>query len=60
MKRFEFLDHTADIGVRIFGHSQADLFQNAGLALFEIITDISSITEKEKRCFDLQRDFMDE
>ncbi len=60
MKRYEFFDHTADIGIRIFGHSQAELFKNAAHALFDIITDISMVREKEKRTITLHRDSTDE
>jgi len=35
--RFEFFDHTADIGVRVFGATQEELFVNAAAALYESI-----------------------
>lgn len=60
MKKFEFLDHTADLGVRIFGRTQAELFRHAGLALFEIISDPATISAKELRSFSLQRESVDE
>ncbi len=60
MKRYEFFDHTADIGIRIFGNSTAQLFEHAGLALFDIITDISTVREKEKRSIAIRRDSIDE
>ena len=31
MKKYEFFDHTADMGLRISGSSLAELFENAGL-----------------------------
>ena len=60
MKRYEFFDHTADIGIHIFGRSMPELFENAGFALFDIITDIETVREREKRSFALQRDSLDE
>jgi SHS2 domain-containing protein len=60
MKKFEFLDHTADIGIRIFGRSSGELFENAGLALFHIITDPAKVRDKEQRSFNLQRDCIEE
>lgn len=38
--RYESLDHTADIGLRVFTRRLDDLFQGAAMALFEHITDI--------------------
>jgi len=35
MKRFEFFEHTADIGVRVFGATLEELFVNAAAALYE-------------------------
>ena len=35
---YTLLDHTADLRVRIVGCDLADLFKNAGLALFDLIT----------------------
>jgi SHS2 domain-containing protein len=60
MKRYEFFDHTADIGIHVFGRSLPELFENAGFALFDIITDIEAVREREKRSFALQRDTVDE
>ena len=37
MKPYEFFEHTADIGVRVFGKDLKELFVNAAVAMFEII-----------------------
>jgi SHS2 domain-containing protein len=60
MKRYEFFDHTADIGIHIFGRCREELFENAGYALFDIITDISKVAEKERHTVILHRDCFDE
>jgi SHS2 domain-containing protein len=60
VKRYEFFDHTADIGIRVFGNSLAELFENAGFALFDIITDIKQVSEREMRCITISRDGVDE
>jgi SHS2 domain-containing protein len=60
MQRYEFFDHTADIGIHVFGRSLPELFENAGFALFDIITDIEAVRERDKRSFALQRDTVDE
>lgn len=49
MQRFRFLNHTGDLGIEIYGQSLADLFENAGQALFHVITDPSKVQEKVDR-----------
>lgn len=34
---YEIIDHTADIGIRVFGRTRKELFQNAALAFFDIV-----------------------
>ena len=36
---YEIIDHTADIGLHVFGNDPADLFRNAARALTDVITD---------------------
>jgi len=44
MKKYEFINHTADLGIKVKGKDLAELFANAGYALFDIILeDISKI-----------------
>ncbi len=43
MVKYELIDHTADIGIRVKGGSLKDLFRNAGLAIFQIIAEKKKI-----------------
>ncbi len=43
---FEILDHTADVGIIAYGSDIEELFCNAALALFSLITEPESIQEK--------------
>jgi SHS2 domain-containing protein len=45
-KAFEIIDHTADIGIIAYGIDIEELFSNAALALFSLITEPESIEEK--------------
>jgi SHS2 domain-containing protein len=45
-KAFEIIDHTADIGIVTYGAGVKELFSNAALALFSLITEPESIEEK--------------
>jgi len=42
-KRYEQFSHTADIGVRVFGRTLKELFENAAFAMFDIIADIEGL-----------------
>ncbi len=44
-KEFEFIDHTADVGIIAHGVSINQAFANAARGLFSIITDIDDIRE---------------
>jgi SHS2 domain-containing protein len=46
---FEFIDHTADIGILAYGADMKQVFANAARGLFSLITDLDSITATEKR-----------
>lgn len=39
MKPYEFIEHTADIGIRVRGGSLEELFKNAASAMFDIIAE---------------------
>ena len=45
LKRYEQFSHTADIGVRIFGRTLKELFENAAFAMFDIIADLDGIKD---------------
>ena len=47
MKNFEYFDVTADIGFYAFGKNLNEAFENAGLAMFNIISNTDNI-DKEK------------
>jgi SHS2 domain-containing protein len=44
---FEYLDHTADIGVRGIGETVEEAFCEAALAIFNLMVDLEEIVPKE-------------
>lgn len=44
MPNYKLIDHTADFGLHVFGTEPKDLFANAAHALFDVITEIGSLT----------------
>lgn len=53
MKRFEYFDVTADIGFTAYGNTLNEAFENAGLAIFNIISDTSGIDSKIAKSFEI-------
>ncbi len=43
-KRFEFLEHTADAYIAAYGRDMAEAFENAALAMFEVMTEAEKIS----------------
>jgi SHS2 domain-containing protein len=59
MKRFEILDHTADIGLVVYGDDLKALFENAGEGFFRIITDLRMVKPRIERPIILGRESLD-
>ena len=43
MKTYELIDHTADVGLKAYGKTLSEAFENAAKGMFDIITDNSEI-----------------
>jgi SHS2 domain-containing protein len=59
MKRFEILDHTADIGLLVYGEDLKSLFQNAGEAFFRIITDLEKVRLRTERKIEIAEESLE-
>lgn len=58
-KKYEFLEHTADQYVRAYGRDLDEALINAGLALFDTITDISTVEPKDREVFTLEEETLE-
>ncbi|MCQ9207776.1 MAG: archease [Omnitrophica bacterium] len=47
MKRYEIIDHTADIGIRAYGKDLKSLFANAAYGMFDIMADLKNVRLRE-------------
>ena len=47
-KKFEFLEHTSDAYVVAYGKTLEEAFENAALAMFEVMTDTKKVEAKKK------------
>lgn len=46
-KAYEWIEHTADVGIKVFGDDLKDLFSHAANAFFEIITETDTIEPRK-------------
>ena len=49
MKDYEYIEHTADIGIRVYGENLEELFRNAAKATFNLITKNNPSEDKERK-----------
>ncbi len=47
-EKFEFLEHTADAYIAAYGANMEEAFENAALALFEVMTDTDKVAPSEE------------
>lgn len=56
--RYRLFNHTADLGIDVFGKTQAELFSHAALALFDLMIETADIQtaqcrESESSCLSM-------
>ena len=56
MKRFELIEHTADVGLVAYGKTLAGAFANAAFGMFSIIADLDGVREAESRRVEIAED----
>ena len=54
MKTYEYIDHTADLGIRVRGKTLHELFINAAHALFETVAVLDTISPIEQTQIDVE------
>lgn len=57
---FQFLEHTADEGIRAWGRNLSDLFAAAGRGMFAVIADVESVRPERVREVELSADSAEE
>jgi len=45
-KSFEFLEHTADAYIAAYGKELTEAFENAAIAMFEVMTEVNDVSPK--------------
>ncbi len=46
--KFEWVEHPSDVGFRAYGRDLGEAFENAALALFEVMTDTGRVEAREE------------
>ena len=52
--KFEFLEHTADVYIRAHGTTMEEAYENAALAMFEVMTDTDKITQMQEETLEVE------
>jgi SHS2 domain-containing protein len=53
-EKFEFLEHTADVFIAAHGKTITEAFENAALAMFEVMTDTDKIEQREEDTLEVE------
>jgi len=59
-KKYEFIEHTADLGLKAYGASVEELFVNAAEGLFDALVSPKSVEEREERVIEVEAEALDE
>ena len=51
--KYDYFDVTADIGFYAYGKSLEEAYENAGLAMFNVITDIKKVKKQQSKEFEI-------
>ena len=54
MRRYKVLDHTADIGLVVYGENLQGLFENAAEGFFHLMTDLRMVKPKVERRIEME------
>jgi SHS2 domain-containing protein len=56
MEKFEFIEHTADIGLKACGETFSEAFANAALGMFSIMADLENVRERDNKRVEVNAD----
>lgn len=60
MKRFEVINHTADMGIKAYGKDLAELFINSAYGMASLITDLEKVKLKDSEDISLKAENREE
>ena len=60
MKKYDIVEHTADIGIKAYGKNLSECFENAAVGMFDIISDTKRIKPVGEYEISLKSDTIEE
>ncbi len=60
IQRYKQIEHTGDIGIKIFGKTIEDLFINAAFGMFDIMVDLSNVKGSQAETLEVAGDNYEE
>src|SRR5262245_8926034 len=60
MKPYESIDHTADLGLRVYGSDPRDLFRHAGEAFTDLVSDTKKIEPAMRKNIEVRGDSLED
>ena len=60
MAKYEFINHTTDLGIRVRGISLKELFENAARAMFDLIVDLDTVKTRNQITIEIKGDELEE
>jgi len=59
-KKYEYIDHTGDLGFKVYGTTREALFSHAAEAFFQALVCLETVQEKEERLIEVEAAALDE
>ncbi len=59
-RKYKFINHTADVGIKVWGESLERLFENAAYSMFDILTELDKVKVKESLGVEIEGKSTDE
>jgi SHS2 domain-containing protein len=56
VKKYDFIEHTADVGLVAYGDTLAEAFANAACGMFSIMAELEAVQETESRPVEINED----
>ncbi len=60
MKKYDIIEHTADIGIKAYGKNLSECFENAAIGMFDIISDTRKVKPVGEYEISLKSDTVEE
>ena len=60
MTKFEIIDHTADVGLVVYGSTRKEVFINAAIGMFSLIVDPGKVSGTQQLEITLDADYYEE